>query len=126
MLLDTTFLIDLLERDPDAVEKLDELVDSRAAVVISTLTVFEVGIGLETGERERFEGVVDSMTVLPPSLPETWRAVGIQRSLRERGEEIGVIDVLLAATAAGTDDPVVLTRNVDEFARVDSITVERY
>lgn len=126
MLLDTTFLIDLLERDPDAVEKLDELVDSRSAIVISTLTVFEVGVGLGTGERERFEEIVDSVTVLPPSLPETWRAVGIQRSLRERGEGIGVIDVLLAATAAGTDDPVVLTRNVDEFDRVDAITVEPY
>lgn len=50
----------------------------------------------------------------------------IQRTLYDRGEPIGAVDALIAGTAATRPDSRVLTRNVDEFARVEAITVERY
>jgi predicted nucleic acid-binding protein len=46
MLLDTTFLIDLLNRDADAETKLDELAEASTPVSFSVLTVYEVGVGL--------------------------------------------------------------------------------
>ena len=45
MLLDSAFLIDLLDEDAGAVEKLDELEDGQTPIGIPTLVV-EVGIGL--------------------------------------------------------------------------------
>jgi tRNA(fMet)-specific endonuclease VapC len=126
MILDTTFLIDLLDRDPDAIETLDDLIESTSPVSLSTLTVFEVGVGLRENERERFEDIIDSMTVLPLGPTESWQAVRIQRALRDAGQQIGVMDVLIAGTATEQSDPTVLTRNVDEFERVDAIAVETY
>jgi tRNA(fMet)-specific endonuclease VapC len=66
------------------------------------------------------------MVILPLGLAEAHRARSIQRELYDRGEPIGAVDVLIAATAAESADPRVLTRNVGEFARVVGIDTISY
>ncbi len=129
MLLDSTFLNDLIRQDTDAVARLESLIDERVAVAVSTLTVFEVGVGLQgtaSTHRQRFRETINELDVQPLGLAESRRALSIQRDLYQRGEPIGAVDVLIAGTAAERDDTRVLTRNVDEFQRVDAITVESY
>lgn len=53
-------------------------------------------------------------------------ALTIQRKPYDRGGSIGVVDVLIAGSAAERDDETVLARNVDEFERVDGIDVGVY
>jgi predicted nucleic acid-binding protein len=50
----------------------------------------------------------------------------MQHEFLDRGERIGVVDASLAATALAGDDGRILTRNVDEFARVPGLSVETY
>lgn len=129
MLLDSTFLHDLVRDEPAAVSRLEELIDAGTPVAVSSLTVFEVGVGLRgTGERyrDRFRATVDEIEEHPLGPVEARRALDVQRTLYDRGEPIGAVDVLIAGTAAERDDSTVLTRNVDEFERVDAITVETY
>lgn len=126
MILDSTFFIDLLKDDEDARRKLEELIDSSTPVAYSPLTLFEVSVGLPEGKKRRFESVVTSMPAAPVGVSESRRAVEIQRELYDRGEPIGVIDVLIAGTAAEQSDETVLTRNVAEFERVDAIDVMTY
>jgi tRNA(fMet)-specific endonuclease VapC len=52
-------------------------------------------------------------------------AADLLRTLDDRGDPIGTLDALVAATALVRDDPVV-TRNVSEFDRVDGLTVSPY
>lgn len=129
MLLDSTFLDDLVRDDPAATETLERLISDRTQVAISPLTVFEVGIGLR-GEakkhRATFNEFVDAMEIAPFTLRESWRALDIQYELYENGEPIGAVDALIAGTAATRRDARVLTRNVGEFQRVDRLTVETY
>jgi tRNA(fMet)-specific endonuclease VapC len=128
VILDSTFINDLVRGRADADAVLDELIDAGTPVAISSLTVFEVGIGLR-GEakqyRQRFAEVVDELEVVPLDVVEARRALSIQHTLLDRGEPIGAVDVLIIGTAAERGEDV-LTRNVDEFERVDSITVETY
>lgn len=128
MILDSTFINSLVCTDPDAEAKLAELIDAETPVVASSLTVFEVGVGLR-GEaaryRQRFDGVVDDLDVAPLGVPEARRGESIQRELYDRGEPIGVVDALIAATAVERDEDV-LTRNVEEFERVEKIDVVTY
>lgn len=126
MFLDSTFLIDLINREDDAEAKLDKLAAEETPVSFSVFTAYEVGVGLHgTNEREQYDQFVSSMTVVPLKRTAAQRATTIQRTLRSRGEEIGSMDVLIAGTAAERDETV-LTRNVDEFKRVDDIEVETY
>ena len=129
MLLDTTFISDLIRGTDAAVEKRDELKDSATPIALSALTVFEAGMGLRgvsTDAREQFDRTLGQLDVAPFGEPEARRAVAIQTELIDSGERIGSVDVLIAATAAESTDPTVLTRNVDEFERVEGIDVETY
>lgn len=129
MLLDSTFLHDLVRADDSAVSCLDDLIATGTPVAVSSLTVFEVGIGLRGAAqqyRSRFQSTIDDIEEHALGPAETRRALDIQRTLYDRGEPIGAVDVLIAATAAERDDTRLLTRNVDEFTRVDAITVECY
>lgn len=125
MLLDSTFLIDLLDRLDAAEYTLDELIKDNTPISVSALSVYEVGIGLSDHEHQRFETIIDQVSVIPLEHDTTRRALAIQRTLVDRGERIGDVDSMIAATATKSDETV-LTRNVDEFERVDSITVETY
>lgn len=128
MLLDSTFINDLVRGRADADRTLDELIDRGTPVTLSSLTVFEVGIGLR-GEakqyRQGFSTMVDGIETADLGVAETRRALSIQCDLYARGEPISAVDVLIAGTAAERGESV-LTRNVDEFERVDAIGVETY
>lgn len=91
--------------------------------------MYEVGIGLR-GEakqyQEQFNTMVEEMEVVSLGPRESRQAIEIQNSLKERGEQIGAVDILITATAAERPDSRVLTRNVDEFSRVDEISVETF
>lgn len=116
MILDACFLIDLLAEDSAAVAKLDDVQDELLAV--PTLTYTEVGVGLApvSEERQRFEEIMDRVTLVPYDGDAARRAVDIQRQLRQQGSQIGAVDGMIAGIALARDAPIV-TRNVDEFAR---------
>lgn len=125
MLLDSTFLIDLLDRLDAAENKLGSLIEADAPVSVSPLSVYEAGIGLRESERELFDEIIAQMVVRPLGEAESRRALSIQRTLGDRGKPIGDIDSMIAATAVERGEDV-LTRNVDEFERVPDLDVETY
>jgi len=116
MILDVSFLIDLIADDAGAVAKLDEIDDRQ--LVVPTLAYTEVGVGLDPGTAtaDRFEAVMERVTLVAYDSEAARRAVDIQRQLRANGERIGAVDGMIAGIALARDDPVV-TRNVEEFAR---------
>lgn len=96
-------------------------------VALLVLTDYELSVGFRSeDEQEQYDRVADSMTIEPLTRAATERAVAIQRRLRSQGSEVDGSDVLIAATAAESDDSRVLTRNVDKFERVEAIAIETY
>jgi len=129
MILDSTFVHDAVHENDAAINRLAELRGDGTPVALSALTVFEVGVGLrgETAQyRDRFDEKIEELVIVPVGEAIARRALNIQYELLDRGERIGARDVLVAGTAVGSGDPRVLTRNVDEFARVDDLDVETY
>jgi predicted nucleic acid-binding protein len=129
MLIDSTFLHDLIREDGDAVAELDDLIHNSTPVALSPLTIYEVGIGLRGDAstlQSRFQDTIRLIDTAPLGDKQAQHALAILRGLMDRGERIGAVDVLLAGTAATLDNPRVLTRNVDEFERVEIIDVETY
>jgi len=115
MILDASFLIDLMANDRAAVAKLDEL--DRKQLTVPTLVYTEVGVGLDAGspQEAQFESVIADMTLAPYDGEAARRAVDVQQQLSRQGAQIGAVDAMIAGTALARDEPV-LTRNVEEFA----------
>lgn len=129
MILDSTFVNDVIREEDAAMNRLAVLSEAGARVALSALTVFEVGVGLygEASQyREGFEEQVAGLAVVPVGERDARRAWTVQHDLLDRGERIGARDVLIAGTALESPDPRVLTRNTDEFARVEGLGVETY
>lgn len=116
MILDASFLIDLMAEDAGAVAKLDEINDR--LLVVPTLAYTEAGVGIDpdTAEGRRFDEIIDRMTLVAYDGEAARRAVDIQRQLLAQGNPVGAVDVMIAGIALARDEPIV-TRNASEFAR---------
>lgn len=130
MILDTAFVVDLMDGDPGAVERAELLADGGEPEHLSAVTVFELYYGIwrhdySEAERERVTSVLDTKVVLPADGAVMTEAGELHARLENDGRPIGVFDTMIAATARVADEPV-LTRNEGHFDRVDGVDVATY
>ncbi|WP_310921767.1 type II toxin-antitoxin system VapC family toxin [Haloarcula saliterrae] len=129
MLLDTSFLIDLMNGDEDAVEKARELETDFVQQRLSSMTLFELYYGVaratdSEAEREKIEQVLASKPVHPADSAIMRKAGRRSGELMNEGNAVTDGDMIIGMTADVVDEPV-LTRNVDDFERL-GVDVETY
>jgi hypothetical protein len=129
VLLDTAFLIDLMNGDEGAVEKARELETDLVQQRLSAMTLFELYYGAtrsnqSEAEREKIENVLASKPVHPADTAVMRKAGRLSGELMNDGNAVGDGDVIIGATADVLEEPV-LTRNVDDFERL-GVDVETY
>jgi predicted nucleic acid-binding protein len=130
MILDTSFLIALMKKDPAAVKKLEELEDLRTTLHVAAPTIFELYVGITISskpEREK-KRVVDTITSLGIyGLEERSAAMAgeVQGALIKAGKMIDPEDAMIAGIALVYNE-VLLTRNAEHFARVPNLKLEEY
>lgn len=130
MLLDTAFLIDLLNGDEAAVERARELEANLVQQRISSMTLFELYYGVgradqSEAEREEIGTVLESKPIHPADTAVMRKAGRLAGGLAADGNPVADGDVIIGATAVVVDEPV-LTRNVDDFERLPGVEVETY
>lgn len=129
MLLDTSFLIDLMYGDEGAVEKARELEQDLVQQHLSSMTLFELYYGIARAadsetEREKVEHVLASKPIHPADTAVMRKAGRLSGELQNDGTPVGDGDVIIGATADVVEEPV-LTRNVENLERLD-VEIETY
>ena len=129
MLLDTSFLIDLMDGDPTAVEKAEEIERNLIQQRLSSMTLFELYYGVSRSdrseqERRQVESVLASKPVHPADTAVMRKAGALSGRLANEGSPVDDGDVVIAATADVVGEPV-LTRNVADFDRL-GVDIESY
>jgi len=129
VLLDTTFLIDLMNGEEGAVKKARELESDLVQQRLSAMTLFELYYGVarasrSENERETVESVLASKPIHPADTAVMRKAGRLSGELANDGTPVGDGDVIIAATAQVVDEPV-LTRNVSDFERL-GVDIESY
>lgn len=128
MIADTSFLIDLLRKDEDAVEKAEELEEDNRAYSLGSPTVYELWIGVarsDAEEKQEILDIIESQPVRPLEEDSGLKAAKIQRKLMENGDRIGHLNALIAGITAETSKRI-LTGNEEEFGRVEGLEIETY
>jgi tRNA(fMet)-specific endonuclease VapC len=128
MILDTTFLVDVLRGEGTVADLVSDL-DERTPYV-SSITVMELYEGVHLADttdtqRDAVEGLLTEINELPFGRDCAIAAGRLGAELVSTGEPIDETDVMIAATALVHEYPVV-TRNVDHFERLDDIDVVSY
>jgi len=130
MILDTSFLVDVMNDDEAALAKVDEIERDRLTQRVPAMTVQELFIGvgaseIPTAERRKIRRIVDSRPIVETT-PEIARKAGrIDGRLRSEGERIDAGDATIGATGLVFDEPVV-TGNGKHFERIPELEVETY
>jgi len=134
VIVDTSYVLDLIEGDEDALATEAELEAANVPLVIPAMTVLELYIGVgkvanTPAERQRVDGVLNAYPLVETS-PSIARRAG--RLLGEAfanaapgdGPGIGKGDAAIAATALERDEPVLAGDS--HFGSVDGLDVETY
>jgi len=134
MIVDTSFVLDVIDDIEAAVRKEAELEAENVPLVVPAVTVLELYIGVgkvanTNGERQHVEAVLDSYPLMDMT-PSISRRAG--RLLGERmadadpdeGPGIGKGDAAVAATALERDEPVLAGDR--HFGNIDGVTLETY
>ncbi len=134
-LLDTTFLVDLVKGQVDAVHKARDIDDSGQVACISVITVVEYLRGIHylfgndpkllARKLAKAESDLARFEVIPINERIGRIAAKIWAEIKRAGRPIGLADVLIAATAL-RDDLTILTRNVQHFLRIRGLKIETY
>lgn len=129
-LVDTAFLIDLMNGRERAVDLLERLEDEDEAIAVSTITLQEFRRGLATvdlapAQRRRVVEAVEGRPVLPLDAAAARRAGELDAALWARGEPIDPEDAAIAGVALARD-LVLVTRKAREFGRVEGLRLRTY
>lgn len=130
MILDTTFVIDLIDGLPEAVEKLKWLQEQQKILFITTPTIFELWTGItqsDRPEREKMKAlrVLETQLILDLNKESAEEGGIIDGTLINEGQRIDPEDCLIAGIAQHHGEAV-LTRNVKHFERIKSVKTETY
>jgi tRNA(fMet)-specific endonuclease VapC len=134
-LADTTFIIDLVNNDKEAVKKAKKIDAKQSIVFISSITIQEYLRGVyylfgENSEKlneklSEAEGDLARFSWLDLNYNVAKIAAQIDADLTRKGEQIGFADVLIAATAQFYNLSL-LTRNKTHFERITSLEIDLY
>jgi tRNA(fMet)-specific endonuclease VapC len=128
-MLDTNICIHAIKRNaPEVVRRLEKTIPEDVA--ISSVVAAELWTGvMKSRERGRNERALREFLAFVDVLDfpaEAARAYGeIRAELEAKGRSIGAMDLLIAAHAVH-ERATLVTRNSDEFARVEQLKVESW
>ncbi len=127
-LLDTNMVIYLQRGIPSVMQKL--LVLGRQGVALPSLVVAELAYGVEKSthqarNRDRLEQLLLEFNVLPWAHTAMWHYARHFHALRQKGQTIGHMDLLIAAQALA-EDATLVTNNLREFERIEGLKLENW
>jgi len=130
--VDTTFLIDLLRGDDEAVAMAEKL-DEEGAVATTVVNVFELVYGIYAsrgGARKRrmaqAEALFNRLEVFPLDYKGALTAAHILGELARLGKTVNVLDGLIAGILLANRCETIVTRNVRDFSRISGLRIETY
>ena len=130
-LLDSTFIIDLLNKDPEAVKKAEK--EKCSKLFITDLSVYEIAVGINCLEKSKltqsldiFKDLIQNLNYIPLTQEASFKAAEVKANLIKKGRIIDDIDCLIAAIGIINKVNIIITRNIKHFSVIDKMKVETY
>ena len=128
--LDTNFIIDFIKGKID-IEEVNQLGEF---ISISSPSIVEIIRGLhlkktlqhiKQNEEEKIENTLNSLNILQLNKESAKIAGRLQAELINKGEDIGIIDILIAAITL-LNNETLITRNKKHFEKIPNLKIQTY
>jgi predicted nucleic acid-binding protein len=124
LVFDSTFVIDLLDGLPEAVQRHRSIFETGDEPLVNEVVVCEVRAGLRSADVPALVGILEPVEFIQPGPDTALRAGEWRRQAHEQGRHLSLPDALIAAAAEAVG-AAVLTRNAKDFAQTP-VRVETY
>jgi len=129
--LDTTFLIDLLRKKPEAEKKLNILIKRSDGPCVTVITVGELFYGAYKSknvevEKQKVRSILSGLLMLEMDEHGAEKFGQLLSTLDQTGQKINDRDVLIASIALSKGENVIVTRNAKDFAKIIEVATETY
>ena len=130
MILETSFLIDLLKGE-EKIDKWIEKLDSNEEIpILNPITAMKLWEGVHLSDRtedelEKIKSLLKGLNFENFDIKDGKLSGKINADLTKEGEKIDIEDVMIASIAINSNQSV-LTGNPDHFNRIERIEVETY
>lgn len=130
MIIDTSFILDLMNENNEAVAKFGEFQLSGEPFVITSLSIFELFTGIARSKRpiEEKNKVMDMLKnqiIVSLDAGSAEKAGEIHGFLVKEGQMIGTVDTMIAGICLLKNEKL-LTRNLKDFSKVKGLKIESY
>jgi tRNA(fMet)-specific endonuclease VapC len=130
LIADTSFIIDIMAKDPSAIRKAQALEETGLSIVIGTPTLFELFAGVAQSrkpeeEKAKIITMLSAISQLSLDSPSASAGGLIYGEKMRTGRTIDPEDAMIAGIAKVNAEKV-LTRNTKHFSDIEGVSVENY
>ena len=128
--LETDFLIALIRKDKEALKKLGTLLAEDERITTTPINASELFKGAYLSERiddnlKAVRGILNRLELLDFTRGAAAYYGEIYSELKERGELIGDLDILVASIALANNEKLI-TRNIKHYNRIRELEIESW
>jgi predicted nucleic acid-binding protein len=130
VIADTSFIIDIMKSNKEAIEKAEEIEKSGSSIAVTSISIFElfVGIGLsikQDRERYKIARVLNGLSIISFDEDSAREAGRIFAQKRRNGSTIDPEDSMIAGICAKRNE-ILITRNLKHFSDIENVKIESY
>ena len=130
MIADTSFIIDIMKSNKEAIKKAEEIEKSGRNIAVTSISIFELflGIGLslkQDQERYKIARVLNGLSIISFDEDSAREAGRIFAQKRRKGSTIDPEDSMIAGICAKRNE-ILITRNLKHFSDIENLKIESY
>ena len=130
MIADTSFLIDIMKSNEEAIKKAEEIEKNGNTIAVTSISIFELFVGValsikQEQERNKITRILKGLSIISFDDDSAREAGRIFAQKRMNGLPIDPEDSMIAGICARKNE-VLITRNIKHFNGIDGVRIDSY
>ena len=130
MIADTSFLVDIMKSDKDAIRKADEIEKTGNTIAVTSISIFELFVGVNLSikqeqERNKITRILNGLSTISFDEDSAREAGRIFAQKRRNGLVIDPEDSMIAGICSRRNE-ILITRNIKHFQDIENVRIESY
>jgi predicted nucleic acid-binding protein len=128
---DTTFLIDLIRKDANAIKALEKFKEEHQTLSVTVMTIAELYCGAYkstkiNAELAKIKQIIDLFLVFEMNIHSAEKYGKIRASLEKKGMKVNDRDILIAAISLAHGERTIITRDKEDFEKIHELEILSY